>query len=141
MTMNASRMGAVTLILLSAFFFYIAGEYPSDVALFPRALLLGIMALSVALFVRSYQFDAYKANLAMGRKFQVCLCALIAVAYVASMHFIGYYAASAAFIVLLAVFLRFQSKIVTVAVAVGYPLIVYTVFEVLLNIPVPSIGY
>ena len=140
MAINASRLGAIVLILFSAFFFYLAGTYPPDAALFPRALFLGLIILSVTLIVRSYQFAPYKPNLAMNQKFQVVVCAFLAVAYVSSMHYIGYYAASAIFILLLAAFLRFQSKIVPAIVAVAFPLTIFVVFEVLLNIPVPSVG-
>lgn len=140
MTINASRMAAIVLILFSAFFFYVAGAYPPDAALFPRALSLGVCVMSVALIVRSYQFDAYKGNLTLNQKKQVVVCALLAVAYVSSMHFIGYYAASAIFILLIAAFLRFQSKIAPLVIAVAFPLTIYVVFETLLNIPVPSIG-
>lgn len=140
MTMNASRAGAIILILFSALFFAIAGAYPPDAALFPRALFLGIIIMSVALIVRSFQFESYKASLEMTRKGQVIACALLAAIYVAGMPYIGYYLASALFIVLLAAFLRFQSKTVPAAVAVLFPLTIYLVFEMLLNIPVPSIG-
>ena len=140
MTMNASRLSAIVLILFSGFFFYIAGAYPAEAALFPRALLVGIMLLSIVLIVRSYQFDAYKAKLRMNQKMQVASCALAAAVYVASMPYIGYYVASALFILFFAFILRFQNKVVPVVVAVSFPLIVYVVFEVLLNIPVPGIG-
>ena len=140
MTVNASRVGAIVLILFSGFFFYVAGAYPPGAALFPRALSLSICVLSVALIVRSFQFDAYKTNLTLSQKMQVVVCALMAVAYVSSMHYIGYYAASCIFILALSAFLRFQSKVVPVVVAVAFPLTIFVVFEYLLNIPVPSIG-
>jgi len=140
MTMNASRLAAIILILFSGFFFYIAGAYPAEAALFPRALLAGIMLLSIVLIVRSYQYNAYKANLSMNQKMQVVVCALAATVYVASMPYIGYYVASALFILFFAFILRFQNKVVPVVVAIAFPLIIYVVFEVLLNIPVPGIG-
>ena len=140
MTINASRAGAIVLILFSSLFFSIAGAYPPDAALFPRALFLGLIVLSVMLIVRSYQFEPYKGNLVMRQKKQVAMCAALAAVYVGSMPYIGYYAASALFILLLAALLRFQSKLVPAIVAVGFPLTIYVVFEVLLNIPVPSIG-
>lgn len=140
MTINASQVGAVILILSSTFLFYIAGSYPPDAALFPRALFLGIIVLSVVLIVRSFQFEPYKAKLVINQKTQVAVCALMATAYVASMPYIGYYAASGLFILALAAFLRFKSKIVPAVVAVAFPLTIFVVFEVLLNIPVPSIG-
>lgn len=140
MTINASRLGAVVLIAFSSFFFFLAGNYPADAALFPRALLLSIIGLSVVLIIRSYQFEPYKALLAIQQKRQMLVCSLMAVAYVVSMPFIGYYAASAIFIIVFSVILRFQSKIVPLVLAFIYPLLVYVVFEYLLNTPVPSIG-
>lgn len=140
MTINASRVGAIILILFSSFFYYIAGSYPPQARLFPRALLLGILVLSVALIVRSYKFDVYKDKLVITQKFQVFVCALLAAAYVISIQYIGYYIASAGFILLLPAFLRFKSKIVPVVVALTFPLTIYLVFEILLTIPVPGIG-
>lgn len=140
MKMNASRVAASFFILFSASFYNIAGAYPPDAALFPQTLCVGIIVLSVALIVRSFQFDPYKPKLIINQKIQLVIGALLAAVYIASMHYIGYYAASAIFILLFAAFLRFQSKIVPVVVAVAFPLLIYVVFEILLNIPVPSIG-
>lgn len=128
------------MILFSAFFYYLVGSYPPEAALFPRALFLGIMVLSIVLIIRSYQFEPYKAKLVLNQKMQVAVCALLAVAYVASMPYIGYYVASVVFILLFSAFLRFKSKLVPLVVAVAFPLTIFVVFEVLLNIPVPSIG-
>jgi glucose-6-phosphate-specific signal transduction histidine kinase len=140
MNINASRASAVVLILLSVFFLYIARSYPSDAGFFPRMLLAGIIVLSVVLIIRSFQFDPYKASLVLKQKKQVAICALLATVYIAAMPYVGYYAASAAFILLFSAYLRFQNRIVPVIVAAAFPLTIYVVFEYLLNIPVPSIG-
>jgi hypothetical protein len=137
---NASRVAAIIFILFGVLFYYITRDYPPDAAFFPGTLLLGIVILSVALIVRSFHFDPYKLNLCINQKMQLAIGALLGIAYIASMYYIGYYAASAIFILLFAAFLRFQSKIVPVAVAMAFPLIIYVVFEILLNIPVPGIG-
>jgi hypothetical protein len=140
MTINASRLGAVISIVLSAFFLFVSRSYPQGAAFFPRVLLLGIIILSIVLIVRSFQFILYKEPLTLEQKKQVVECATIATIYIFSLPYIGYYVASILFILILTAVLRFQSKIVPVAVAVIFPLIIYVIFEFLLNIPVPSIG-
>ncbi|GHV51450.1 hypothetical protein FACS1894168_3690 [Deltaproteobacteria bacterium] len=141
MTINATRLGSLIIIFGSICALIDLKSYPFDAALFPKMLLFLMMIFCALLFCRSYKVDAYKAKVVVQRKNQVIICTAIITSYAIITPFIGYYAASALFLLAMAYYLRFQSKIVALAVAVGYPILIYVVFEVLLHIPVPEIGF
>ncbi len=140
MAINHSRAAAIVLFLFGALFYYIAESYPAEAASFPKALLLGLIFFSGLLFFRSYHFDLYKGHLVIQQKKQVLLCTGLAVLYVLSIPYIGYYISSTLFILAISLALQFRSKLIPIIVAVAFPLAIYLVFEILLKIPVPGIS-
>lgn len=91
-------------------------------------------------FFRSYHFDLYKGNLVLRQKRQVLSCTGLAILYVLSIPYLGYYISSALFILAISLVLQFRSKLIPIIVAVAFPLAIYLVFEILLKIPVPGIS-
>lgn len=130
--LNAMRIVAILLLGLCGYFYYRTLDYPRGAAILPEALLFLLALCSIGLMIRSGEKLEIKHPGRVLAGTGVCLLYMLAIV------FIGYYAASAGIVVVMALILRYRKIPHIVIAAVGYPLAIYVIFEMLLKIPMPT---
>ncbi|MCL2001112.1 MAG: tripartite tricarboxylate transporter TctB family protein [Planctomycetes bacterium] len=136
--LNALRVMTIASVAFSVWFYYLTLSYPRDAAMLPRGLLILFAACAAALFIRSCLGD--NANERLGLKHPKRLLAGVAAAilYIAGVFALGYYLASALFIITLAVLLRYRNTVFIAIAAIFFPLSIYVVFQIFLKVPMPA---
>ncbi|MCC8189860.1 MAG: tripartite tricarboxylate transporter TctB family protein [Planctomycetes bacterium] len=137
-TVSTIRIVAVVVIAIAGYAFYLTLGYPRGAAILPRALTVLLALCAAALLVRGPGPDGVGRSLGIKHHGRVLFGAGLCVGYVAGIHVLGYYLASAVFVVALSQVLRYRKWAYVAATAIGYPLAIYLVFEYLLKIPMPQ---
>lgn len=132
-------------LALTAVFWRLTGEYPDDSALFPQVCLVGIALLLVLLGVESVQTERkLKATGKEGQKaasmnwgpFGLVTGALAA--YGAGLIVLGFYSASALFLLAVGFFWGGVKKPVILIFTVIFLVFLFVCFTVLFNVPLPA---
>lgn len=129
---------ATVLLVLSGLFYFTSLGYPEDVALFPSHLAPLLAFLSAWLLISALRRRSEEAPaLDLGRFKNVALLVVLMLAYTQVMPYIGFVAASILLVGLFFLTMNYANRVVGLAVAVGSALLVYVLFCVILEVPLP----
>lgn len=130
---------ATVLLVLSGLFYFTSLGYPEDVALFPSHLAPLLAFLSAWLLVSALRRRAEEAPaFDLGRFKNVALLVVLMLAYTQAMPYIGFIAASILLVGVFFLTMNYPNRLVGLAVAVGSALLVYVLFCVILEVPLPA---
>lgn len=136
--LNAIRILAIVSVAFSVWFYWLTLDFPRGAAILPRALLILFAACAAILFVRSCLGDHTNENLGLKNRKRLLTGVGIASLYVVGIFVLGYYLASALFIITFALILGYRKSGYIAMTAILYPLSIYVVFQVFLKIPMPA---
>ena len=139
--MQADRLLGITLSILSAIVFLYSWNWPPEAGIYPRAISVGIICLSALLIVKPRNVNAIlpaaipEAFRSHAKVFQI---ALLTLAFIASIEFLGFFVALPVFLLCAQFLLGERSLLVTVAAAGIITVSIYVIFVVILTIPIPA---
>ncbi len=111
-----------------------AGYFP-----FYIAVILGAASISILLKAVMAKGEGLSESFVSRTSFVRVLTVLIpAIGYVAAVQFVGFYAASAAFLLLFMIFVGGESVLRSVCVALGVPIFFFFMFEKWFLVPLPK---
>lgn len=129
---------AVVLLVLSAMFYFTSLGYPEDVALFPSHLAPLLGGLSLWLLISALRRRTPGvAPFAFARYKSVVMLVVLMFAYTFAMPYIGFVAASILLVGVFFLSMNYSSRPIGFAVAVGAALLVYVLFCIVLDVPLP----
>ena len=147
MTYIKDRIGAAALLILAVGVFFAAGALPFKSMIFPR-MITAVMALcAVLMFLRTVPIKAGKAPAAAedpmrdapffrnAGNFVITFAAFVA--YIFAIGILGYFVSTAILIVALALALGFRNLRLLAAATVGFLVLVYVVFILVFERPLP----
>jgi len=133
MKIDRDRIAGVILLLICTGLFYEGWRYPADSRLFPLGLLTFLMIGAIVMIVR----PARGLKEEGGNPKKVLLTTLLCVAYVALVEVIGFFIATAAFMLVFMAMMRITKPLVYVAAIVSVNLGLYLLFVWQLKVPMP----
>lgn len=133
----------IALMLLSVWFWILAGAFPKDAQMFPKFFLAANFILSVILIastvIRNKKLAAQPETVIPTSDIIVIISAyLIISVYVVCINFIGFYVSSSLFLVAFMLFLNTRSIKTLVCVTVGMDVFLFLLFNVGLKLNLPS---
>ena len=130
---------AVVLAVIALLFYTVGQNYPPNAALFPTHLAPVLFVLALWLGVSAFRKRGpQEGSFSFAKYKSVVFVAIIMVAYAMVLPFMGYIAASIVLIALFLLGLGYARRKTALCVAVGSALVIYTLFGVLLEVPLPA---
>ena len=141
------RVGSTALLILAVTVFVMAGSLSFKSMIFPRMIAVVMALCAVLMFLRTVPLGAGKAPAAAQdpkrgapffhdvRNFAVTFGAFVA--YAVAIGFLGYFVSTALLIVALALALGFRNVRMLVAATIGFSALVYVVFILVFERPLP----
>lgn len=130
---------------ISIFMFFSTGRFPElnindpGPALFPKMLSVILLVLSVALLL-SAVFKRRKAVFFEHGWKKVLFTVLLLLLYYFSLDILGFLVSTSLFLIILIRYLEKRNLLHDVAISVGFTFLIYSVFQLLLNVPLPEFG-
>lgn len=145
MLSRIDTFSSILLILLSGFLWLSLGDVPQEVAYYPKAVLLGLVACSIALMTKSIRAGWTKQAPSVqpaGSKVSLSVFALfvLSMLYVVVLPYLGFITTTFMFLVFLMWMLRIRKWTLIVGVSTATILFIYFGFEKGLMVPLPD-GY
>lgn len=129
---------SLVLGLIAIAFYAVAQNYPHDAALFPTHLAPLLLALAVWLGIGALQRRGTGGeNIRLAHYKPVIFVVVLLVGYAAVLNYVGYIAASIALVAASLLGIGYTRRKTALSVAVGSALVVYGLFGVLLEVPLP----
>lgn len=142
---HTDKLAAVLLLGLSAGVFVVSRDFPEGfggtpgAAFFPRVVAGAIAALAVVLLARSLASrDSRAHRVSVGDAAAFALPVGLLVGYVVAMQFVGFVAATVAFLVALMRYSGVEAYRTSVSLGVGVAIVLHYVFGEFLHVPLPE---
>lgn len=130
---------SITMILLASFFYYLTFQLPEKAMIYPLFVITLLMMLSlIQLFIAYFKKTDQVSTAFKGIKWKQLLFVLTTSGlYVILINILGYITSTFIYVLVILLGLK-TSKKLSVGVSVGFVVVLYLLFKLALNVPLPK---